>query len=187
MVPVLSDGVVLLNGHSDADAADHLAGEDEETTRRFGWWPATSTEDGVRLAFRRWSDSWESGGPTRAFAARDAVTGRLVGGYELRLQADGSAHVSCRASAGARRRGYATRALVLHLTYGASIGVTRFEAQVAADNMASCRVSEYAGFPAVGAFTDSDGTATVRTSDQGDGPFAGRPSRRRCRAIGAGS
>ena len=78
VVPTLTDGVIILNRHTDDDIADHVAGEDEETAPWFGWWPQTSTEDGVRDAFRQWSHSWRT--PTRKFAARDAATGRLVGG-----------------------------------------------------------------------------------------------------------
>lgn len=162
MVPALSDGAVTLNGYTDDDVADHLAGEDEETARRFGWWPEKSTEDGVRAAFRRWSYSWETGGPTRTFATRDAATGRLLGGCELRLQPDGSAHVSYWTSASARRRGHASRALALLLDYGRSIGIARFEAHVAVDNLASRRVSEKAGFRLAGTFTDEHGTPMVR-------------------------
>lgn len=31
MVPTLTDGVIILNRHTDDDIADHVAGEDEET------------------------------------------------------------------------------------------------------------------------------------------------------------
>lgn len=161
VVPTLSDGVIILTGHTDHDIADHLAGEDEETARRFEFWPHKSTEDGVRDAYRRWAHSWETGGPTRTFATRDAVTGQLLGGCELRLQSDGSAHVSYWTSASERRRGYATRALALLLSYGKSIGVTRFESYIAPDNLASLRVSKKAGFRCIGAFTDKEGAVMI--------------------------
>jgi len=48
VVPTLSDGVIIMNGYTDDDVADHVAGEDEETARRFGWWPRRSTEHDVR-------------------------------------------------------------------------------------------------------------------------------------------
>ena len=162
VVPTLSDGVIILTGYTDDDIADHLAGEDEETARRFGWWPQKSTEDGVRDAFRRWSDSWQTAGPIRTFATRDAATSQLLGGCELRLQPDGSAHVSYWTSAGERKRGYATRALALLLRYGNSIGLTRFEAHIAADNLASRRVSEKVGFRCIGRFTDEDGALMIK-------------------------
>ena len=53
MIPTLTDDVIILNGYTDDDIADHLAGEDEETARRFGWWPQKSTEDGVSDTFGR--------------------------------------------------------------------------------------------------------------------------------------
>jgi len=154
VVPTLSDGVIILTGYADDDIPDHLAGEDEETLRRFGL--PKSTEDGFREAYRRWSHSWETGGPTRTFAARDATNNQLLGGCELRLQPDGSAHVSYWTSAGKRNRGHATRTLTMLLQYGISIGVTRFESHIAHDNLASRRVTEKAGFRCIGAFTDND-------------------------------
>lgn len=162
MVPTLSDGVIILTGYTDDDIADHVAGEDEETARRFGWWPRKSTEDDVRDAFGRYAHSWETGGPTRTFAARDLATNQLLGGCELRLQPDGSAHVSYWTSAGHRNHGHATRALALLLQYGNSIGVTLFEAHVAPDNLASRRVSENAGFRCIGTFTGQDGTLMIQ-------------------------
>jgi RimJ/RimL family protein N-acetyltransferase len=162
VVPTLTDGVIILTAYTNDDIADHLAGEDEETARRFGWWPHKSTEGGVRDAFRRWSHSWKTGGSTRTFATRDAATSRLLGGCELRLQPDGSAHVSYWTSAGERRRGYATRALALLLHYGNSIGVIRFEAHIAPDNLASRRVSEKAGFRCIGGSIDEEGAVMIK-------------------------
>jgi hypothetical protein len=46
-VPELRSDRILLNAHTDEDVAAHVAGEDEETARRFGWWPRHSTEQGV--------------------------------------------------------------------------------------------------------------------------------------------
>ena len=162
VVPVLTDGVIVLNAYTNDDIPDHLAGEDEETARRSGWWPHTSTEARVRDAFRCWAQQWATGGPTRTFAARQAATRQLVGGCELRLQPDGSAHVSYWTSAGQRRRGHATRALTLLLQYARSIGVTQAEADVAADNLASRRVSEKVGFRCIGRFTDEDGALMIK-------------------------
>jgi hypothetical protein len=50
-VPELRGDRILLDAHADHDAAAHAAGEDEETARRFGWWPARSTEETVRAAY----------------------------------------------------------------------------------------------------------------------------------------
>ena len=162
VVPVLTDSVIVLNAYTNDDIPAHLAGEDEETARRFGWWPQRSTEATVRDAFSCWAHHWATGGPRRTFAARQAATGRLVGGCELRLQPGGTAQVSYWTSAGQRRRGHATRALSLLLQYARSIGITQAEADVAADNLASRRVAEKTGFDLASTFTGEDGTGMIR-------------------------
>jgi RimJ/RimL family protein N-acetyltransferase len=162
VTPALNDGVVVLEQYTDDDIPAHLAGEDEETARRFGWWPKTSTPATVRDAFSRWAREWETGGPTRAFAAREQATGRLVGGCELRIQPKGPANVSYWTSAADRGRGYATRSLALLLRYARSVGIRHAEAQIATDNHASRRVAEKAAFIEAGAFTAEDGTPMIR-------------------------
>ena len=162
MNPALHDGVVVLNRHTDDDVAAHLAGEDEETARRFGWWPETSTTQTVRDAFARWAYNWETGGPVRAFATREQATGRLVGGCELRISPSGPAEVSYWTNATDRGRGYAGRSLVLLVGYARSIGIAEAEANVAADNHRSRGVAEHAGFQQAGTFIDHDGTDMVR-------------------------
>ena len=52
VVPTLTDGVVRLDGLTLEDVEAHLAGADEETARRLGWWPKTSTVETVSLAIR---------------------------------------------------------------------------------------------------------------------------------------
>jgi RimJ/RimL family protein N-acetyltransferase len=162
VIPALHDGVVVLNQHTSDDIAAHLAGEDEETARRFGWWPKTSTETTVRDTFTRWAHDWETSGPTRVFAVRDQATGRLVGGCELRIQPSGTAHVSYWTNAAGRGRGYATRSLALLLHYARSIGICQAEAHIAADNHPSRRVAEKAGFIPAGTFTAEDGTGMIQ-------------------------
>ena len=130
-VPELRNDGVTLNAHDDSEVAAHLAGEDEETACRFGWWPARSTEETVRSAYANWARNWQEDGPVRAFAARDPGSGALVGNCELRIGLDGTGEVSYWTHAGKRGRGYARNALALLAGYAASIGVTRLEANVA--------------------------------------------------------
>jgi RimJ/RimL family protein N-acetyltransferase len=172
-VPELRGDRVLLNAHAEEDAAAHAAGEDEETARRFGWWPARSTEETVRAAYADWARNWRDDGPTRAFAARDPETGALVGGCELRISPDGTGEVSYWTHAGKRGRGHARNALALLLGYAASIGVTRLEAHVATDNHASRRVAESAGFTQACTFTDDDGTEMIRYTREVPRPRGG--------------
>ena len=89
-VPELRNDGIILNAHNDSEIAAHAAGEDEETARRFGWWPAYSTEETVRAAYANWARNWQEDGPVRAFAARDPGSGALVGNCELRIGPDGT-------------------------------------------------------------------------------------------------
>jgi RimJ/RimL family protein N-acetyltransferase len=75
--PRYEDDEVVLTGYGLEDVDDHLAGEDEETARQFGWWPKRSTAEMVAAAFRAWAQDWAHDGPTRAFAVRDRRTGAL--------------------------------------------------------------------------------------------------------------
>jgi RimJ/RimL family protein N-acetyltransferase len=161
-VPELRGDRIVLSAHADNEAAAHAAGEDEETARRFGWWPAHSTQETVQAAYANWAQNWQDDGPVRAFAARDAGSGVLVGGCELRIGLDGTGEVSYWTHAGERGRGRARNALALLVGYAASIGVTRLEAHIALDNHASRRVAEAAGFAQAGTFTDDDGIEMIR-------------------------
>ena len=174
-VPELRGDRIVLNAHADSEAAAHATGEDEETARRFGWWPARSTEETVRAAYANWARNWQDDGPVRAFAARDPGSDALVGGCELRTGPDGTGEVSYWTHAGRRGQGHARNALDLLVGYAASIGVTRLEAHVAPGNHASRRVAEAVGFIQAGTFTDGDGTEFIRytrdASGGGTAPF----------------
>jgi RimJ/RimL family protein N-acetyltransferase len=161
MVPELRGERIFLNAHTDEDVAAHVAGEDEETARRFGWWPKRSTEETVRAAYADWARNWHDDGPRRTFAAREAESRALVGGCELQIRPDGSGEVAYWTNVGQRGRGYATEALLLLIDYAASIGVTRLEAHIAPDNHASRRVAESAFFARSGSVI-ADGTEMIR-------------------------
>lgn len=164
VVPRLTDGVVVLDAHGANDIAAHVAGEDEETARRFGWWPLRSDAAAVARAYQDWSDDWVVHGGRRTFAVR-AVDGRLVGGCELRLQPDGAtAHVSYWTHADQRGRGYSRRALCLLVGFAQTLGLSQLESHIAADNVASRRVSEGAGFLPESTYTDDNGDLMVRFS-----------------------
>jgi len=172
-VPELRNDGIILNAHNDSEVAAHLAGEDEETARRFGWWPARSTEKTVRAAYANWARNWQEDGPVRAFAARDPRSGALVGNCELRIGPGGTGEVSYWTHAGKRGRGYARNALALLVGYAASIGVTRLEAHVAPDNHASRHVAESAGFTQADTLTDGDGNEFIRYTRDTSGGTGG--------------
>ena len=148
--PTLTDGVIRLDGLTLADAAAHLAGEDEEQARRFGWYPKRSTEESVRAFIAQQAASWRSGGPIRVFATRLVATGALAGGCEIRLQGGGLAEMSYWTFPAYRGRGLARRAVQLACAYAfAELGIRRMELQVAPDNLASRGVARATGFAEV--------------------------------------
>jgi RimJ/RimL family protein N-acetyltransferase len=145
--PTLSDGVVLLDRHTDADLDAHLAGEDEEQARRFGWYPARSTAQGVRRAFNGWADDWTSNGETRTFALRDASSRVLAGGVQVRQRERSVGRLSYWMFPSFRGRGFATRGVRLVSAWAfAELSVTRLELLIEPDNEPSRRVARAAGF-----------------------------------------
>ena len=145
--PSLTDGVVVLDGYVLADVEAMVAGEDEEHARRFGWFPARSTEETGRAAIERWQEQWRTDGSTRAFAVRENATGTFIGGCEIRISEAGVAAMSYWIFAFARRRGYATRAVALACDYAvARLEIKLIELHIAADNTASRGVARHAGF-----------------------------------------
>jgi RimJ/RimL family protein N-acetyltransferase len=161
----LTDGVVVLDRLREDDMHAHLAGEDEEQARRFGWWPLRSGPEHFRAMLAADERDWQSGGPRRRFAAR--VTGELVGGCELRRRADGHAEASYWTFPQHRRRGYATRAVRLLARWAFDeLGVERIELHVEPDNAGSRRVAERAGFRR-SARTTGDGLLVYELSARG--------------------
>lgn len=145
--PTLTDGVVHLGEFGPDDVDAHLANEDEEMARRFGWWPKRSTAHDVRAAFERWAESWAYGGPIRVFAVRHVATATLVGSCELRLEEDQVARASYSVGRHARRHGFASRALRLATQWAFDcLGVARIELYIEPDNVASRGVARRCGF-----------------------------------------
>jgi RimJ/RimL family protein N-acetyltransferase len=162
VAPRLTDGTVVLDAFQPEDADSHLAGEDEEQARRFGWFPRRSTLAGVRATIARWHDQWSTQGPVRAFALRPADSEELVGGCELRLGDGGSASMSYWTFPVFRQHGLATRAVVLVTRYAFdTLGVTEIEVEIEPDNVASRRVAQRAGFTTAGTIQASPGAGAA--------------------------
>jgi RimJ/RimL family protein N-acetyltransferase len=148
--PVTADEVIELHRFEATDVPAHLAGEDDEQRRWFGF-PAPSTEGSVRAAFRRWDLDWGRGGRTRAFAAREASSGDLVGGCEIQLKSDRVAQLSYWIFPSFRRRGYARRVITQATRFAFDrLDVVRMEIYVEVDNGASKRSCRECGFPSRG-------------------------------------
>lgn len=115
-VPILRDGTVLLDALTPDDTEAQVAGEDDEIARRFGWYPKRSTVEGVRTYSIANQNAWRHSSPRRAGAIRAAATGTLLGGCEVRLKDDGSAHMLV-VFPDHRGRGIASRAVQLSAKY----------------------------------------------------------------------
>ncbi|MBS1882853.1 MAG: SDR family NAD(P)-dependent oxidoreductase [Actinobacteria bacterium] len=145
--PRIDDGTVVLDAFELGDVEACLAGEDEEQARRFGWFPERSTAATVTAAIGRRRESWEDDGGSYAFAVRDAASGELAGGVEVRVGEDRRGAISYWTFPAFRRRGFATRAVVAASDWAlAALGLARLEVHAEFDNEASNRVARRAGF-----------------------------------------
>src|SRR4051812_50082250 len=81
--PALTDGIIFLRPLTPEDAADHLAGEDEEMVK----WVSggRSTLATVEAFFQNNQESWRSGGPPPALWGFDFVGKRFVGFFLVKF------------------------------------------------------------------------------------------------------
>jgi RimJ/RimL family protein N-acetyltransferase len=107
----LTDGVIVLDPHTLADAEAHWAGEDAEMMRRFDAL-RRATLDEIKGAMQRWIDFRAAGGPQYPYAMRD-LSGVLMGGAELQRRTADCCHVSYWTYPDFRGHGYAARTLAL--------------------------------------------------------------------------
>jgi RimJ/RimL family protein N-acetyltransferase len=158
----LTDGVILLDSHRLEDAEAHLAGEDEEMMRRFDS-AQKATLKQTRAVMARWIAARAAGGPEIAYALR-RPSGVLTGGCATYLISPDRANVSYWIFPRFRGLGYATRAMALLCEAVARIaGLSQIEAHVDADNLASRRVAEKAGFVEAGTVVDKAWTGELST------------------------
>jgi len=157
--PKLTDGVIFLRPLTAEDAADHLAGEDEDMAK----WVSggRSTPATVEAFIRNSQENWRSGGPRRAFGVFDCVTNRLVGFIEVNLTLlvePGQVSVSYGVFRQWRRRGLALRAIDLMDEYLRTATEARqIVLRIAPANTASLKLAEKAGFTLRGLFDESEG------------------------------
>ena len=84
LIPSLSDGVIQLRPLTQADAAAHLAGEDEEMAKWLSG--GRSTAATVHTAIDKFEEQWHTGGPRRAFGVFDCSNDQLIGFVEANLE-----------------------------------------------------------------------------------------------------
>ena len=121
------------------------ASHDPETRRRLDDEPLTPERQHESLA--RTEEQWSSGRGA-PFVVADAADDRPLGLLNLQFQEDRQvAGIAVSVFPEARGRGIASRAMRLGATWGLrDLGVERVFAEAAADNIASIRAIEKAGF-----------------------------------------
>jgi RimJ/RimL family protein N-acetyltransferase len=71
----LTDGVIQLRQLTQADAAAHLAGEDEEMAK---WLSGRRSTAATQTAIDKFEKQWRTGGPRRAFGVFDCSNHQLI-------------------------------------------------------------------------------------------------------------
>jgi len=155
----LTDGVIYLQPLSAEDAAEHLAGEDEEMAKWLSG--GRSTLANVQDYIASNQENWRSNGPRRAFGVFHCATDRLIGSVEVnlaRILGPGEVNVSYGIFRPWRRQGFAVRALDLMDEYlRTASDVRRMVLRIASANTASVRVAEKGGFALLGVFEEPEG------------------------------
>lgn len=157
--PKLTDGVIFLRLLTAEDAADQLAGEDDEMAKWVSGGRSTLTS--VQAFIERSRENWSSGGPRRPFGIVDCATNQLIGFIEMSkqpvLQPD-QINLSYGIFKEWRGRGLAVRAVNLICKYlHATSGEKQMILRVRPANSSSIRVAEKAGFSYIGTFDEPEG------------------------------
>ena len=157
--PPLTDGVVALRPwhKDDVGVLPGLINGDPEIERWLELMPSPYTRKDAREWVARATEAWRSG-LFLPFAVLDAETGRVVGGLGFNsLDLDSaSGEIGYWLSAAARGRGLTTRALRLVTQWGFdALALERVQVRAEAENLASCRVAEKAGFRREGVIRSS--------------------------------
>jgi RimJ/RimL family protein N-acetyltransferase len=157
--PKLTDGTIFLGPLTAEDAADHLAGEDDEMAK---WVSGGHSTPATVAAFIENSQhNWRSAGPRRAFGVFDCATGRLIGFIEanLALPLDpGQVNVSYGIFLEWRGQGLALRAIDLMDEYlRTATDARQMVLRIAPANTASIKLAEKGGFTFCGAFDEPAG------------------------------
>jgi RimJ/RimL family protein N-acetyltransferase len=157
--PRLSDGSILLRPLRAEDAADHLAGEDDEIAKWLSG--GRSTLATVRTFIESCRESWRIGSPRRAFGVFDCPTNRLIGFVEANfavLLEPGQVNVSYSVFPQWRRKGIALRALDLIDVYlRSTTNARQIVLRIAPANTASMKLAERAGFTFLGLIDEPEG------------------------------
>jgi RimJ/RimL family protein N-acetyltransferase len=158
-IPSLTDSIIRLRPLTQADAAAHLAGEDEEMAKWLSG--GRSTAATAQTAIDEFAEQWRTGGPRRAVGVFDCSNDQLIGFVEANLELLGNPaeiNVSYGIYPRWRGRGLAGRAIDLVAEYLRSATEARgIVLQIAPENGRSIRVAQKAGFTRVGVYEVAEG------------------------------
>ena len=158
-LPNLTDGVIFLRPQRPEDAADHLAGEDDEMAKWLSG--GRSTLPTVEASIRNNQESWRNGGPRRAFGVFDCASSRLIGFIEVnlaRLVWPGQVNISYGVFPEWRRQGVALRSINLMGEYlRTAMEARQMVLRIVPANTASLKLAEKAGFTFCGLFDEPEG------------------------------
>jgi RimJ/RimL family protein N-acetyltransferase len=160
----LTDQAVLLRPFVLKDVEEHLAGEDEEQIKWLSG--GKSTRETIRNWIQRNQEYWEKDGPIFTFAIVEAKTHTLIGMVEANTDDErvegiqkGEANISYGLYPFARRKGYASRAVNLIMSFLQRKGLHAAIIRVDPGNEASLKVPLRCGFKE---------QAVMQTKDQGN-------------------
>lgn len=164
----LNDDVLLLTPLEPSDAAEWLAGEDDEQIRWFEF-PRGALLSDVQRFIGECEESWRAGGDVRHWAIRRIGSTPILGGVDLRRVGDGEVNLSYVVFPPHRRQGVARRASVLALRYAADVlGATTAVIKMLTGNEGSQRLARSLGAVCVGTTpSDSGATSMVYKLDLG--------------------
>lgn len=166
--PVLSDGVLHLRCLMTRDAAEHLAGEDDDAIRWHS--DAAATLEEVEAWIARSQDQLASSGPVVNLGVWEMASARLIGNVES-SRADpsldpGEVNISYVVFPPWRGRGYGARSVELMVGYlardAAATAATTAVIRVDAANDRSVAVAERTGFRRDGSCRAGDGSPLLR-------------------------
>jgi len=159
MWTVLTDGVIFLRPLDLRDAADHLAGEDDEMARWLSGGHSTLAD--VQRYITSCQENWRTNGPIRAFGISDCASGKLIGSIEANLAyrlVPGQVNISYGVFPNWRGKGIARRALELMGSYlRHATDVCEMVVRIECANEASLKVAERCGFEFAGIFEEPTG------------------------------
>jgi RimJ/RimL family protein N-acetyltransferase len=155
----LTDGVIFLRPHTPEDAADHLAGEDDDMAKWLNG--GHSTPATVETFIQKSQESWRTGGPRRPFGIFDCTSQQLIGFVEANLASlavPGQVNLSYGVFQKWRGKGIALRAIDLIEGYlQCATEARQIVLRIPPENVASLRVAEKGGFTLVGVFDEPAG------------------------------